>query len=66
MHKTAMTGTFRVAVKKHHGANGISSPLSAPFLEIQKYPLLLHYMKERGEKEEGGKKNNKKEMVKSK
>lgn len=26
MHKTAMTGTFRAAVKTHHGANGIFSP----------------------------------------
>lgn len=64
MHKTAMTEMFRVAVKTHRGANGISSPLSAPFLEIQKYPLLLHYMKERGEKKKGEK--NKKEMVKCK
>lgn len=51
MHTTAMTGTFRAAVKTHQGANGIFPPKSVPFLEIQIYPVLMYYRKEKGEKE---------------
>lgn len=59
MDKTAMTGTFRAAVKTHHGANGIFPPISAPFLEIQKYPLLMYHRKEKGEKKEKGRRKKK-------
>lgn len=51
MHTMAMTGTFRAAVKTHQGANGIFPPKSVPFLEIQIYPVLMYYRKEKGEKE---------------
>lgn len=66
MHKMAMTGTFRAAVKTHHGAKEIFLPISAPFLET-KISLLMHHKTEKvggegGRKEvrrEGGREGRK-------
>jgi len=54
-----MTGTSGAAMKTHHGANGIFPPISAPFLEIQKYPPLMYHRKEKGKKKEGKQKKKK-------
>lgn len=45
MHKMAMIRTFEVVMKTHYVANGIFPPISAPFLEIQKYSLLMYHRK---------------------
>ena len=66
MHKTAMTGTFRVAVKTHHGANGISSPPICSVFRDTKISTIAALHERKGEKKEKKKERKKKEMVKCK
>lgn len=53
MQKMAMIRKFKVVMKTHYIANGIFSPISAPFLEIQKYSLSMYHRKEQGQKRKG-------------
>lgn len=64
MQKMAMIRTFKVVMKTHYIANGIFSPISAPFLEIQKYSLSMYHRKEQGGGK--GKEGEKKKMPKCK